>query len=265
MKEPERSTTEPTRNWLLMKRNLYFRPDAQGYTGIRDHAGLYTEEEASDRVRDGSSGVSMIRLDEAPEFTSACYDDLARDHLTEQRDEARAALAAERAEAERLRAEHAELESIFDIRHRADVRAIERWRDAAPGRDLKAPDHADMVVWLLSELDAEREQANSAKGEAVGLALEIARLTAERDRWHATAIGLEGERDEAAARAAVLRDALNQAAGWFDDYAAGHHAKGAADKAERNERRAKACRDACILAEDDTDARKAGVAVIEVP
>lgn len=79
--------------WLLKKRGLYYCPNDCGYTGIRDHAGRYTGEEARARL---SPGIAMVRLDAAPEFSEACFDDLARDHLTKQRDSALA-------EVERLR------------------------------------------------------------------------------------------------------------------------------------------------------------------
>lgn len=75
-------------NWLLMKRDLYERPGHMGYTGIRDNAGRFAEEDAKSSVGDGGYGVTMIRLENAPEFTSACFDDLARDHLARKRDDA---------------------------------------------------------------------------------------------------------------------------------------------------------------------------------
>lgn len=76
--------------WLVMKRGLYYRPNDCGYTGIRDHAGHYTLDEAKDRAR--GEGITIVRMDRAPEFTTACYDALARDHLTKQRDALRTAL-----------------------------------------------------------------------------------------------------------------------------------------------------------------------------
>lgn len=57
-----------------------------------------------------------------------------------------------------------ELEAIFDMRHRADMRAVARWRAAAPGRELKQPDHADLVVFLLGELEAARPQEENSHG-----------------------------------------------------------------------------------------------------
>lgn len=80
--------SEEPKDWLVVKRDLYWMPNDCGYTGIRDNAARYTEDEARRRVGDGLSGVSMVRLVDAPEFTNACFDDLARDHLIKKRDEA---------------------------------------------------------------------------------------------------------------------------------------------------------------------------------
>lgn len=46
-----------------------------------------------------------------------------------------------------------DLRRIFDLQWEADRRAIERWH-AAGGDSLTWPDRADMVVWLLGELNA---------------------------------------------------------------------------------------------------------------
>lgn len=40
---------------------------------------------------------------------------------------------------------------LVDLRHSADMLAIARWRQAAPGRELKQPDHTDLCVWLLDQ------------------------------------------------------------------------------------------------------------------
>ena len=50
--------------------------------------------------------------------------------------------------------ERDELQQSFDLRWRASMRAIKRWQEAHPGSDLTWPDHADLVVWLLEQLDA---------------------------------------------------------------------------------------------------------------
>lgn len=41
----------------------------------------------------------------------------------------------------------------FDIRWEADMRAIKLWQEANPGNDLMWPDHADLCVWLMEELE----------------------------------------------------------------------------------------------------------------
>jgi len=52
-----------------------------------------------------------------------------------------------------LRDERNELSSLFDLRHKADMRAIRRWQEAHPGKDNEWPDRADMVAWLLAEVE----------------------------------------------------------------------------------------------------------------
>jgi hypothetical protein len=49
----------------------------------------------------------------------------------------------------------AELQSTFDLRWNADMRAIKRWQEAT-GETLVWPDHADLCVWLLSRMEAAR-------------------------------------------------------------------------------------------------------------
>ena len=48
--------------------------------------------------------------------------------------------------------ELAELQATFDLRWRADRRAMELWRKQT-GRSLVAPDHADLVVFLLDRIE----------------------------------------------------------------------------------------------------------------
>lgn len=54
----------------------------------------------------------------------------------------------------RSRVEIESLQHTFVVRWQADMRAIGRWRKAHPGNDLRWPDHADMVVWLLEQIEA---------------------------------------------------------------------------------------------------------------
>lgn len=67
-----------------------------------------------------------------------------------------------RAAANRLRKLDEDVQSqqtSFDLRWAADRRATDRWQAAHPGNDLVWPDHADLVVWLLSQLDSVSEAA----------------------------------------------------------------------------------------------------------
>lgn len=62
--------------FLLTKRGLYYRPGNQGYTGIKEQAGRYLETDARPE-----SGVLAIHEDNAPDYSPACFDDVAREHL----------------------------------------------------------------------------------------------------------------------------------------------------------------------------------------
>lgn len=81
---------------------------------------------------------------------------------------------------EKLRERLAEVERTFEIRWQADQRAIKKWQEAHPGNDLVWPDRADMVQWLLSEMDKLRDELHKMrelKTErlAIVLATELAR------------------------------------------------------------------------------------------
>lgn len=80
-----------TDEWLLVKRDLYFRPGCKGYTGIRDEAGRYSYDFARSYE---NSETSMVHVSEAPEFRATAFSDLVVAHLIKQRDEVRAALTA---------------------------------------------------------------------------------------------------------------------------------------------------------------------------
>lgn len=60
--------------------------------------------------------------------------------------------------------ERDELRATFDLRWKADMRAIERWQ-AAHDRPLVWPDHADLVVWLAERLDEVRAKADAVRTE----------------------------------------------------------------------------------------------------
>lgn len=128
------------RGWLLMKRGLYERPEHMGYTGIRDNAGRLTEEDARSSVGDGGYGVTMVRVEDAPEFTDACFDDLARKHLQDKLAVAAATIAS-------LKEENARLVKAlaFADEHSAKIEALLephiKWECASEGCDKPATVH----------------------------------------------------------------------------------------------------------------------------
>ncbi len=69
---------------------------------------------------------------------------------------------------EEARKERDELQASFDLRWKADMRAIARWRVANPGNELVLPDHADLCVWLLKERDKSQEFVDAAKDVCSG-------------------------------------------------------------------------------------------------
>jgi len=61
------------------------------------------------------------------------------------------------AEIKRLRQEIAEFQASADLRWDADMRAIKRWQEATGATDTW-PDHADLCVWLLEQLDTHKKE-----------------------------------------------------------------------------------------------------------
>ena len=56
------------------------------------------------------------------------------------------------------RAECHDLNDLFELQLRADQRAVKRWREAHPGKETTSPDRADLVVWLMGQLDEARAE-----------------------------------------------------------------------------------------------------------
>jgi hypothetical protein len=91
------ASAEGEKPYVLMKRGLYWRPDAQGYTGVLAEAGRYSEAKARAYIDDPRLGVVAMLASEAGEFSPACWEEtklrVMRDRLTaaeSARDEARA-------------------------------------------------------------------------------------------------------------------------------------------------------------------------------
>lgn len=59
------------KEFLLVKRGLYYMPDSKGYTGVKRLAGRYLESDAMPEC-----DVTAIHQDIAQQFSDACYDDV---------------------------------------------------------------------------------------------------------------------------------------------------------------------------------------------
>lgn len=62
-----------------------------------------------------------------------------------------------------LRESLAEMEASFDLRWKADMRAIQHWR-VATGLELIWPDHADLCSWLMGRLGECEAEIERLKG-----------------------------------------------------------------------------------------------------
>ena len=89
--------TDTGEHYLIIKRGLYYRPNSQGYTGIRDQAGRYSLEFAKNLFVSSNGECRWVHEDQAVEFTASAWDDLVIKHLLDQRDALRAEVASLRA------------------------------------------------------------------------------------------------------------------------------------------------------------------------
>lgn len=114
-----------------------------------------------------------------------------------------------------LESDIAEHKASFDLRWKADMRAIKRWQKAT-GRKLDWPDHADLCVWLMDTLTTqsalietltrERREALRERQIYADQAGELAQV--------ATDHGIRMEAAEAAL--ASLRNAVSQLQGTLE-------------------------------------------------
>jgi hypothetical protein len=112
----ERLGDEP---WVIIKRGLFYRPDNCGYTGIRDYAGHYSEDEAK-ATADGD-GVTCMKLSDAPEYSSACFSDLKEQHLQGRITTLTARVAEQDAEIARLSWDRGQMwETLTYVRYASD-------------------------------------------------------------------------------------------------------------------------------------------------
>lgn len=75
--------------YLLMKRGLYWRPNDQGYTGLKSEAGRYTYSEAFARTNyeyEGYEPVTMVMEQEAPRYAPGCASDVRQKDMEQRLD-----------------------------------------------------------------------------------------------------------------------------------------------------------------------------------
>jgi hypothetical protein len=105
MAEGEPMTTDTTEaverpdTFLIVKRGLYYRPNSQGYTGVRDDAGVYTLSQVAAHFPNIDSpnqdGMTFVHLDDAPEYSEACFWDVKLNHQKRKAEAERDALRAQ--------------------------------------------------------------------------------------------------------------------------------------------------------------------------
>jgi hypothetical protein len=62
--------------FLIIKRGLYYRPQAKGYTNFKEEAGRFTLEEVAVRFpnkdSDNQDGMYFMHEDDSPEYAPSC-------------------------------------------------------------------------------------------------------------------------------------------------------------------------------------------------
>lgn len=78
-------------NWLVVKRGLYYRPNAQGYTGIKAEAGRFTAEEANrhsfpNGPRGPRDGITYVHEKDAPDYSECCCPSVMAKHIAKSKE-----------------------------------------------------------------------------------------------------------------------------------------------------------------------------------
>jgi hypothetical protein len=118
-----------------------------------------------------------------------------------------------------LTAQLADLQATFDLRWKADTRAIKQWQAAHPDKPLVWPDHVDLVLWLTAQLEQANELLETQVNECA-----TAWSLLEQERANNTTLRdsntiLRSTRDTLHDQVAAERERLR---GLLDGLVAGH-------------------------------------------
>ena len=80
-----------------------------------------------------------------------------------------------------LRLQLIDREASFDLRWKADMRAVKRWQEAT-GKDMEWPDHVDLVIWLLERLDKIETAVGPCCEDAAGAVVEVRSILGLNER-----------------------------------------------------------------------------------
>lgn len=86
-----------------------------------------------------------------------------------------------RAEIEKLKKQLADEAASFELRWQADMRAIKRWQKAT-GKTKVWPDHADLCLYLMEELERAEELRDKILKRARAVLMWVPRDDASR-KW----------------------------------------------------------------------------------
>jgi hypothetical protein len=159
------------------------------------HGKILSEDAPQNLHENALHHISCIdRIKELEAACSSCYDaqqraseeverlQAAYKHTVEDNEELIIDLDAARAQLEAVTEERDEFQHSFNVRWDADMRAIKRWQKDT-GKELTWPDHADMVVWLLEQLEAVKSLVSNPNiyrlpNGTIVRAVEVSRLKA---------------------------------------------------------------------------------------
>ncbi|WP_342163009.1 hypothetical protein [Methylobacterium sp. SD21] len=110
---PAPTRAEEGREYVLIKRGLYWRPNGHGYTGLLSEAGRYSASEAAAHADHDNDSTRAWPADQAGEFAPSCWQETMLAFRTKERDEALACAAQAEAEVARLTAENERLRIAF--------------------------------------------------------------------------------------------------------------------------------------------------------